>query len=41
MRRESRPGYKLIFVRSITTRSGRKIFASWYGKKAFAIWVKV
>ncbi len=28
-----------IYVASITTRDGRKIYARWYGKKAFRIWV--
>lgn len=38
---KERPGYKLIFVKWITTKNGRRIYASSYGKQAFAIWVKV
>ena len=34
-----RPGYTLLFVRWITVK-GRRLYASAYGKKAWAIWVK-
>jgi len=34
-----RAGKRLIFVASITTKSGRVIYASQFGKKAFPIWV--
>lgn len=33
-------GKVLIFVPWITTRSGKRIYASAYGLKSFAIWVK-
>jgi len=36
-----RPGYRLIFRPWTHTKDGRLIWAKWYGKKAFAIWVKV
>ena len=36
----TRPGYRLIFVKWITTRSGKRIYASSYGLQAFAIWVR-
>jgi hypothetical protein len=36
---ETRPGYKLIFVKWIT-RGGKRIYASSYGLQAFAIWVR-
>jgi len=36
----SRPGYHVIFVAYITTRNGKRIYASAYGLRAFAIWVK-
>lgn len=32
-------GYVLICRPYITTRSGRRIYAHWYGKKAFCFWV--
>jgi len=38
--KRDRPGYKLIFVAYITTRSGKRIYAHERGLKAFAIWVK-
>jgi len=28
-----------IYRSSITLRNGRRIFASWYGLKAFRIWI--
>ena len=34
-----RPGYKLIFRPFITTKSGKKIYASAIGKKAWPIWI--
>lgn len=37
-RSRSKDGY-WIFRPYITTRSGKRIWASWYGKKAFRIWV--
>ena len=37
---QARPGYRLIFRSSITLKNGRTIYASNYGLKAFAIWVK-
>lgn len=33
-------GYEWIYVASFTTRSGRKIYAKQYGKKAFRIPIK-
>ncbi len=39
--KEDRPGYRLIFRPYRKTKDGRIIWASWYGKKAFPIWVKV
>jgi len=38
---ETRPGYRLLFRPWIRTKEGRVIWAKWYGKKAFAIWVKI
>jgi len=38
---ENRPGYKLIFRPWITTKDGKKIWAKWFGKRAFPIWVKI
>lgn len=32
--------YDIIFVASITTKSGKKIYAAHYGKKAFPIKIK-
>ncbi len=32
--------YEIIFVSCITTKSGKKIYASSYGKKAFPIKIK-
>ena len=37
---KDRPGKTLIFVAYITLKSGRRIYARDYGKKAFPIWVK-
>lgn len=37
---EDRPGYKLIFTKSITLRNGKVLLASQCGLKAFPIWVK-
>jgi hypothetical protein len=37
---QDRSGRILIHVAYITTRRGRRIYASAYGKKSFAIWVK-
>jgi len=36
----NKPGHRLIFVAYITTKSGKRLYASAYGKKAWAIWVK-
>lgn len=33
------PGKKWVFVKWITTKNGKRIHASWYGKKAFPILV--
>jgi hypothetical protein len=33
-------GYMYIFVKYVTLKDGRKIFASQYGKRAFRILVK-
>ena len=33
-------GYKLIFVAYITTRNGKRLYASQYGRRCWAIWVK-
>lgn len=35
----SHEGKRLIFVAYITTKSGRRLYASQYGKTAWAIWV--
>jgi hypothetical protein len=35
----SRPGYKLIFRAFITLKSGKKLYASSVGLKAWPIWV--
>ena len=32
-----RPGYKIIFVASITTKAGKVLYARNYGKRAFPI----
>ena len=37
---QRRAGRRLIFTSSITLKNGKKIYASQYGLKAFAIWVK-
>lgn len=37
---KDRPGHHLIFVASLRTRSGKKIYASAYGLRGFPIWVK-
>ncbi len=37
---ETRPGYRLIYRAFFTTKSGKRIYASQYGLKAFAFWVK-
>ncbi len=37
---DERPGYKLIFVKFITTKNGKRLYAANYGLKAWAIWVK-
>lgn len=37
---EKRPGSHLIYTAYITLKNGKRIYASKYGKKAFAIWVK-
>jgi hypothetical protein len=37
---DRRPGYRLIFRPYFTTKNGKKIYASQYGKKVFALWVK-
>ncbi len=37
---DTRPGYKLIFVAYVTTKSGKRIYASSYGLQGFAIWVR-
>lgn len=34
-------GYALIFRPYITLPDGRRIYAKWYGKRAFPIWVPV
>lgn len=34
------PGYRLVFSKSIRTRSGKVIYAWQYGLAAFAFWVK-
>lgn len=36
-----RPGYVLIFRPYFTTKTGQKVYASRYGKKAWPIWVRV
>lgn len=33
------PGYKYVFTTYITARSGKRIYASWYGLRAFRILV--
>ena len=33
-------GYELICRPYITLRNGRRIYAKWYGKRAFCFWVK-
>jgi len=38
--KKRKDGYRLIFVAYITTRTGKRIYAYQYGRKAFAIWVK-
>ena len=35
-----RPGYKLVFTRTIRLKNGRVLIADHYGLKAFRIWVK-
>lgn len=35
----ARPGRRLIFVKWITTRSGKRLYARAYGREAWAIWV--
>jgi hypothetical protein len=37
---DRRPGYRLIFRPFITLKNGKRIYASQYGIKAFALWVK-
>lgn len=32
--------FELVFRPWITTPAGKVIYASWYGRKAFPIWVK-
>ena len=34
-------GYRYVFAAYITTRDGRRIYASWYGKRAFCFLVPV
>ncbi len=36
-----RDGYKLIFRPCITLPNGKKIWAKWYGKRVFPIWIKI
>jgi len=35
----ARPGKRLVFRPFITTRDGKRIYASAFGKRAFPIWV--
>lgn len=35
-----RDGYTLIFRAWTTTKDGRVIWAKWFGRKAFPIWIK-
>jgi hypothetical protein len=37
---KTRPGMHLIFVAYITLKNGKRLYASAYGKRAWAIWVK-
>lgn len=37
---DRRPGYRLIFRPYFTTKTGKKVWAHWNGKKVFAFWVK-
>ncbi|WP_255519020.1 MULTISPECIES: hypothetical protein [Gilliamella] len=39
MSKEKREGYTLIFRSFITTKSGKRVYASQCGLKAFPIWV--
>ena len=39
-RNRPRDGYVLVCRPFITTRSGKRIYAHWYGKKAFCFYVK-
>ena len=36
----NRPGYRLIFRAWKTLKDGTRVYASQYGLKAFAFWVK-
>ncbi len=38
---EPPPGYRWKFTSSITLKNGTRIFASWYGKKAFCFLVRI
>lgn len=37
----SRPGYVLIFRAYYTDKDGRRVYAKWYGLKAWPLWVPV
>ncbi len=41
MGEDKRDGYRLVYTKYITLRNGKRIYATQYGLKAFAIWVKI
>lgn len=34
-----RDGFRLIYRAWTTTKDGKRIYAKWFGKKAFPIWI--